>query len=411
MIDVTKVEYHVIVVTADSKQIDITNAVKNLSWEENEGQLAMKLSFDLYNAVFNGAKLSSAVKIGCLAAVKAKWGSGSGVVAYCKITEVETSITGKEEMFRVTAYDCLYDMQKSSDNIYYSSGKKTKSALTEILKSWSLQISEYTGPNITHSALVYKNKTIADIVLDILDLAKKKGGCKAIIRADRGKVAILKEGSNSNVYCFGRDNSTSSKFKRSTANIVTRVKIYSTIKNSEKTKLEKTVNGKTEYGIRQKIISKSSSEKNSDAEKEAKEILEENGSPEDTRTFECPDVPEIRKGDKICYTSGSTDTYYIVTSIQHNGNSAKMTMKVSTYKENANGGGGGNGNGNGNGNTTMIVTAKSGLNLREKANGKILLTMPKGSKCVWDGKTSGNWYHVTSKGTSGYAYKSWLKKS
>lgn len=406
MVDVTKISYNVIVVTSKGKQIDITNAVKSLGWEENEGQLAMKLSFELYNAQFEGEAISSIVKIGCLAAVKANWSSGHGIVAYCKIVEAEANKTGNANVFKVTAYDCLYDMQKSSDNVYYGSGKKTKSLLQSILKSWSLEISKYTGPNVSHSTIVYKNKTIADIILDILECAKKKGGCQTVVRSDNGKIQILKVGSNENVYCFNTENCISSKHKVSTTNLVTRVKIYATVKNSDKTRLEETVNGNTQYGIRQKIVSKSSnSEKAKDAKKEAKNILQEKGSPEETRTFESPDVPEIRKGDKICYTYGKTDTYYIVKSIQHNADKGKMTMKVEKYKENVVNGSSGNGKG-----TPMKVTAKNGLNIRKKPNGSILETMPKGSKCTWNGRKDGNWYYVTYKNVSGWSHKAWLKK-
>lgn len=409
MIDATKVKYNVIVVTSAGKHIDITNAVKSLGWEENEGQLAMKLSFELYNTKIDGATISSQVKIGCLAAVKASWGSGSGIVAYCKITEAETTYTGSSNIFKVTAYDCLYDMQKSSDNIYYDSGKKTKNVLKAILKSWSLTISKYTGPNVSHSTLVYKNKTIADITLDILDAAKKKGGCQAVIRANQGKIEILKVGTNSNVYCFNRDNTITSKYKISTANLVTRVKIYSSIKDSDRTKLEETVNGKTKYGIRQKIVSKSSSSENtSDAKKEAQEILSEKGSPEEARTFESPDIPEVRKGDKICYTSGKTDTYYIIKSIQHDADKGTMTMKVEKYNESKVNGT--TASSSSKSSTTMKVTANSGLNIRDAANGTIIATMPHGVECSWDGKTDGNWYHITYGSVTGWSYKSWLQK-
>ena len=332
MVDVTKVSYKVIVVTSQNKHIDITNAVKSLGWEENEGQLAMKLSFELFNVKYAGSNISSIVKIGCLVAVKASWGSGKGIVAYCKIVEAETSQTGSENIYKVTAYDCLYDLQKSSDNVYYVSGKKTKNLLTDILASWSLKISKYTGPDVCHSAIVYKNKTLADIVLDILDLAKKKGGCQAVVRSVKGKIEIVRVGSNENVYCFNKDNSISNSHKVSTAELVTRVKIFSTIKNSEKTKLEETVNGNIKYGIRQKVISKSKSDKIGDAKKEAQTILNEKGKPTDTRSFVAPDVPEIRKGDKICYSFGKKDAYYIVKSVQHNADKCTMTMKAEKCK-------------------------------------------------------------------------------
>ena len=55
------------------------------------------------------------------------------------------------------------------------------------------------------------------------------------------------------------------------------------------------------------------------------------------------------------------------------------------------------------------VTANSGLNLREKPNGKILGTMGKGTEVTSDGKKDGNWLHVKWNSTWGYAYSSWLK--
>lgn len=395
---------------SSGEKINLTDAVEDLGWQENEGELAMKLTFNLYNAKHNGKAVSSLLGIGCLVAVKANWGSGSGTVAYCKIQEAERVNTGKDYSYKVTAYDCLYDMQKSQDNVYYASGKRTKTVLTAICKNWSLTVNKYTGANVKHSTLVYKNKRLSDIILDILDLAKKKGGGESILRASEGKIQILKIGSNADVYVFTTDNTVTHKFKRSTADMVTRVKIYSTSSGSDKTKIEATVNGKTKYGIRQKLVSKSKSETLKDAKKEAKEILEEDGSPEDTRTFEAPDIPPIRKGDKICWRSGSSDTYFVIKSIQHDADKGKMTMKVKPYKESSSGSSSSSSKSGSNG-TKMKVTANSGLNLRQKPNGKILLTMKKGTTCTWNGKIDGNWYHVTYNSTTGYAYKSWLKKA
>lgn len=331
MIDVANVSYNVIVVTENNAHIDITNAVESLGWEENDGELAMKLTFDLFNAELNGSRISSVVKIGCLVAVQARWGSGSGTVAYCKIIEAEVTNAGTDHKFRVVAYDCLYDLQKSQDNVYFPSGKKTKYILTAILKSWSLKIDKYTGADVKHSKVLEKNKNLSDIILSILSDAKKKGGTTSIIRADKGKIQILKVGSNSDVYVFTESNSTSMKNKRSVADIVTRVRVVSSSKSSSKAKIEATVNGKTEYGIRQKIVTKSKSEKLSDAKKEAKEILSEKGNPQDTRELAAPDVPCIRKGDKVCVSFGK-ETYYIVKSIQHNANKKLMTMKLDVEK-------------------------------------------------------------------------------
>ena len=99
---------------------------------------------------------------------------------------------------------------------------------------------------------------------------------------------------------------------------------------------------------------------------------------------------------------------YIVKSIQHNGQTGKMSMEVETEKkQTATSSGSKSSKTSG---TKMTVTARHGLNLRTAPNKSIILAMPRGSTFTWDGKKSGNWYHGTYNGKTGYAYKNWLKK-
>ena len=200
MIEVSKVHYDVIAITEKKVQLNITQAVEGLGWEEEEDELAMKLTFEMYNATYSGSKLSSLIKIGCVIAIKAYWGSGKGIVAMGNITECERSTTKSDEIFNVVAYDCLYSMQRSQDNIYFAAGKGTKSALTEVFKSWGISLSSYTGPDVSHSKILYKNAYLGDVVRGILDEAKKKGGGKAIVRSTENQVSIVAVGGNKEIY-------------------------------------------------------------------------------------------------------------------------------------------------------------------------------------------------------------------
>ena len=60
MINVNNVSYTVIVITEKKLQLNITQAVEELGWEENEDELAMKIHFNMYNALYNKERLSSA---------------------------------------------------------------------------------------------------------------------------------------------------------------------------------------------------------------------------------------------------------------------------------------------------------------------------------------------------------------
>lgn len=219
-------------------------------------------------------------------------------------------------------------MQKSSDNVYFASGKKTKSILTAIFKSWGITISKYTGPNVAHKKILLKNKKLGDIIREVLDEAKKKGGGAAIVRSTESKVQVIAKGSNTDIYHFSGDVSSQVSHKISIANLVTRVKIVSSGKSDEAAKVEATVNGKTQYGVFQTIITHSKSDKLDDAKKEAKEILEEKGSPKVTSKLIAPDIPCVRKGDIIHAKVGSLNGYYLINSIQHNAKNGQMTMDV-----------------------------------------------------------------------------------
>ena len=238
MIEVSKVHYDVIAITEKKVQLNITQAVEGLGWEEEEDELAMKITFELYNAKYNGSRLSSLIKIGCVVAIKAYWGSGKGIVAMGNVTECERSTTKADEVFNVVAYDNLYSMQRSQDNIYFAAGKGTKSALTEVFKNWGITLSSYSGPDVSHAKILYKNSYLGDVVRGILDEAKKKGGGKAIVRSTQNKVSIVAVGGNKDIYHFEGNNSVSSKHKVSIANLVTRVKIVSSEKTDGLPKVE-----------------------------------------------------------------------------------------------------------------------------------------------------------------------------
>ena len=52
MINVNNVSYTVIVITEKKLQLNITQAVEELGWEENEDELAMKIHFNILIFLF-----------------------------------------------------------------------------------------------------------------------------------------------------------------------------------------------------------------------------------------------------------------------------------------------------------------------------------------------------------------------
>ena len=181
------------------------------------------------------------------------------------------SFSDSYEKFSCRAYDDLYNFQQSNDNVYYSSGISTRSAITKLLDKWGVKIGEYEAPSITHGKIKYQNDSLSDIVLDILQEAKRKSGKRCFIRSNKGKIDILTYGANKTIYHFESDeNVISVEHSMSTSELVTRVKVIAQSSDKKQGKVEAVLNGQIKkYGIRQKIVIKSKDEKLEDVKKEA----------------------------------------------------------------------------------------------------------------------------------------------
>ena len=328
MIDVANIKYRLVVMTEDKKQYNIKEFVENLGWEENDGELAVRISFTAKNDKTSAGLISSLAKPGCLVGIFASHGSTDEEVARGYITDWKPTLSGNKDKFDVICYDELYNLQESQELIYYSSGIGTKSAITKIFDDWQIPMDKYEGPDVTHGKLAYKTEMLSDVLLDILDDAKKKGGGSAMIRAAKGKVSVIEWGSNTTVYHFEADNTKQVSHKKSTSGMITRVKILGQEDDDGRSSVEAVVNGLTKFGVRQKIYIRGKDDSVSDAQSAAQEIIDEKGQVKEDITVQAPDIPFIRKGDLVHMTVGTLKDYYYVKGIRHDADSGSMTMDL-----------------------------------------------------------------------------------
>lgn len=335
MLEPEKYRYSVVLLTEKGKRHGIAGYIENLVWEEPKKELAARITFTARNDKTSKGRLSSLAKPGCYVAVMYAYDNGKTKEAVRgKIVEWNPSAKASKEQFRVKAYDCLYDLQESSDNVFFSSGVKTKSAITQIFKSWKVPVGKYEGPNVTHGKLVYKNEKIGTIVLKILKKAKRKGGKESVLRSVKGKVHVLPYGNNESVYRFVETkNVLSSSHKISTVGMVTRVKVIGKEKKNGSAPVEAVVDGKTKYGIRQKIYIRGDDESLKEAKGEAESILKDDGKPKEEITVKTPDLPIMRKGDRIhLKLSTAGKGYYYVEGIRHDCDGMTMEMDLKRAK-------------------------------------------------------------------------------
>ena len=331
MVDPTKYRYKLIIVTSGSVQYDVSDFVENLSWEEGQGELAGRISFTAKNDKTSKGTIASLAQPGCYVGLLYDYnGKNTQEAARGKIVEWNPSAKMSSEVLRVKAYDLLYDLQESQDNIYFKSGTKTQSMITQILKKWGITVSSYKGPNVKHGKTVYKTEKLGTAITKILKEAKRRGGTQAILRAVQSKVNVVAYGSNSTVYHFdeaGQAIQVNRKF--STVGLVTVVKVIGKENDDGSSPVEVTAKASTDLGTRQKIISRGSDESLQDAKTAAMEIIKEDGIPKDEISIKLPDMPVIRKGDMIHLKMVSaTSGYYYVIGILHEADTMTMTLDL-----------------------------------------------------------------------------------
>lgn len=332
MLDITKVAYKVYILRENGQELDVTDITTSVGWEENEGELAQRVSLTLGNVVHKGSRMSSLAKPNCYIIVKAEIGGKAEEVARAKITEWAPTRSGSSDELELQGYDELYDLQASQDNRYVSAGVGTKTILTSIFSDWGIPVAKYEGPNVKHAKTTFKNEFLSDIILEVLETAHKHGAPVCMVRASKGKVSVIPKASNETIYCFEEDhNLEMTKYRISTSDMVTVVKVVATEDKEGRQAVEAIIKGKTEYGKRQKIYVRDDDDTMATATAAAKEILKEEGNPTETINIKAPDVPMIRKGDKVKITTRAYTGYALVLSIQHNPSNKIMTLGLEKY--------------------------------------------------------------------------------
>lgn len=333
MVDLTKIKYRVAVITESGAQYNIKDYIHDLGWEENENEIAVRISFKARDDKTSKGQLASLIKPGCLVGVFATdGGSHDGEVARGYVEKWNPSEQSSAKSLSCTCYDELYKFQKSQENLYYPEGTGTKSAITGILDSWEIPQDTYQGPNATHGKLTFKNKYLADIINELLDDAKKKGSQKCFIRAAKGKTSVLPRGTNTEVYVFKAESTKVVSSSMSTEDLVTRVKVIGQENDDGNSSVEATLNGLTKYGVRQRIYTRGSDEELSAAKSAAQEILDEDGNIGEEISVEAPDIPWTRKGDLVYLMVGYSSGYYYVKGIRHDASSMIMTLDLEKAK-------------------------------------------------------------------------------
>lgn len=308
-------KYTVYVVSGD-KKYNLTPAVVSLDRSESDKQISQSVTLQIKNQQIGGEWLSTLLKPRSRVFIYANDGSGEKEVfrgfLWVKLSQFATDagdVTYK-------CYDNLIYLQESEDSLYFSSGKSTKDICSSICSKWGIKL-DYSYDSITHAKMPLQGYLADIFTSDLLEAVKKKTKKKYVILSDQDAMYVKPVGANTTIYRF-----ISGKNVIKTGNewtmdgVITKVVILGKADGDDREPVEATISGNTsEYGTLQKIQKRNDNTSLADAKLEAKNIIDEDGKPKWQYTVTAPDIPWIRKGDKIYVSAGDITGYKIITEI------------------------------------------------------------------------------------------------
>jgi len=326
-VDIKLLQYDVEMITESGARYDLTPYLQSLSWEEQEEGLAQRATMTLQNTKIKGELLSNIAKINCQIMIYANWGIGRQMVFQGTIWEWNyTSAINKD--LTLTAYDPLIRLQRCKDVKYYSAGMDTKTIVSDICSTWGVSVS-YQWDSIKHEKKSFRAVYVSDMIIQLLKEVKDKTGSKYILYYKNGSMQIVRWGTNSDIYSFKFDNVISTHDRLTMDKLVTKVKIIGKEDNKGRTPIEAVVNGRLEFGVFQDILIRDSDKSISEAQKEAQAIIKENGKPDEQIQISAPDLPFLRKGDKVKVDAGNLTGYFLTSGVTHDATNRLMQMELS----------------------------------------------------------------------------------
>lgn len=334
MFDLSKISYRVVAVTSDGEQLDLTDVTHGLGWSEAEKELSAVITLKLSNSDFGGKNISELVVPFTPIIIYAGIEGSFAEVIRGNVQKWGLRESNSEQYVEITARDEVQALRRNQAEYYFVAGHTSNAIIGKILGDWGVTY-ESQVQDVTHAKKVYRKQYLIDMLEDVLVDVKEKGGGTFFIRAKEGSVQLIPRGTNETIYHFDvEDNLVRTEESFDVSAIVTRVLVVAKGTEEGHQKIESTVDGKVELGVRQVIYERDSKTTLQEAEKAAKKILEEQGDAKHDLSIESPDLPALRKGDRIRVRgSNEQDMFYFIKSIRHNAANQKMTLTLDEDKE------------------------------------------------------------------------------
>lgn len=336
-LDLRSISYRIIVYPRNKAPIDITTLCESIHHKERDGSFVAVLDVKLKNIkerehgwMHSNVAVTTPVRLQATED-QSKWTTIFNGLIY----RWQTHAKGHE--IELTAYDLLYPLMQSEDHYYFSEGTTGRARIEHIAKDKGVKLAPIKGL-IEKLPKKVATGSIARTIEEIVEENNKKTKDKALVRADEnGRLYAFIMGKNEVVYEITDWSITDSSHEESIEDLVTIVKVYgNSEKDDKRPPVKATHRRNTSLGEITRIVQSGADDKG-EADKEAKEILDEYSKPKKTVRITTPDIPFLRKGDLLRVATGTVGGFkdgkqvplpFIAKDIQRDVSKRTMTIEL-----------------------------------------------------------------------------------
>lgn len=334
---ITNPVYSVDIKKNNGRTYHVKNAITDLAVTHGRDDLAQKATITLMNVAVDGNNLRNIIALRDTVFVYANTGSGAEEVMRGIVWERDLNEDNSEDDLNYTCYDNLIYLEKSKDNYFATKGKQTQDVVTEIAKKWGFTI-EYRYTSISHEKLAFHNQYIADIIISVLEEAKKQTGYNYVIYSEKGKIIVDHVAMNKVIYkMVKKENAIAGAYNQTMDGMITKVQIVKAEKSDNEEESGKYINvtevskNTDAYGTLQDIMVSNKDEELSKVEKEANQTLKDHATPKEESDIAVVDNPLVKKGHQVYIDIGLMKNYYIVKAIEHDATDNLMYLEVEKH--------------------------------------------------------------------------------
>lgn len=312
MPSLTNPDYTAYIVSGTVKY-NVTPALIAADRSEAKKEMAQCVTLELANVKVGDKYLSELIQARDRVYLYANDGSKDGEVFRGFVWTGGGQDSLSDKSFKIKSYDNLIYWQESEASEWFASGMKTETVVKKLCDNWGVKLS-YNYASITHPKLALRGGLSDILMADILDPVKERKGKDYVVTSIKDVLTVSQVGQNQTIYhILEGKNATSASYEYTMNGMITKVVILGKADNDDREPVEGTRSKNTsKYGTLQKIIRRSGDTTLAEVKEEATNLLNENCTPKYSYLVKAPDIPWIRKGDKVYVNAGSIKKKYLI---------------------------------------------------------------------------------------------------